>query len=121
MAGLAARALGGLTGCLLLLLPSPVQAVGAAAPYTAAWQSQSEIQSLPVSGAAWGKLSSDATGSWPAPQISDQDNQHSTYVFAGALYYARTSDTAIRTNVATGSWRRARPRTAVGCSPWRET
>ncbi|HEX2103606.1 MAG TPA: fibronectin type III domain-containing protein [Solirubrobacteraceae bacterium] len=102
MAGLATRALGGLTGCLLLLLPSPAHAADAAAPYTAAWQSQSEIQSLPVTGAAWSKLSSDATGTWPAPQISDQDNQHSTYVFAGALYYARTGDSAIRTKVRNG-------------------
>src|SRR3954471_7323899 len=70
-----------------------------AAPTTGMLLTQSQIDALPASGTAFNSIASKAKGSWPAPKISDQENQNDTYALAGALYYAKTGDKAIRTKV----------------------
>jgi len=90
--------------CLLLVLvmllaPDPAGAAVAAQPRTGMFLTQPEITALPTTGTAWTKLSGDARAVWPVPNIGDQNNQNGTYAYAGALYYARTGDPAMRTKV----------------------
>lgn len=61
------------------------------------WMSQQEIMQLPMSGPAWDNLKSKANGSWGTANLKDLNSQHDVYTLAGALYYARTNDTNIRT------------------------
>jgi chitodextrinase len=84
---------------VLLLGAPPATAGDAVAPQTGMWETQAEVTSLPTTGSAWNKVAADARATWPAANISDQDNQHGTYALAGALYYARTADAAMRTKV----------------------
>jgi hypothetical protein len=69
------------------------------APTTGMWITRAEIMSRPMSGAAWSRVAGDAQSSWPKPKISNQDNQGDVYALAGALYYARTGDSAMRQKV----------------------
>lgn len=64
------------------------------------WLSAAEIQQLPMSGTAWDNLKSKANGSWGSANLKDLNSNHDTYTLAGALYYARTGDSAMRTKVA---------------------
>jgi hypothetical protein len=70
-----------------------------ARPTTGMLLNQTEINALPASGPAFSAIASNARASWPAPRISDQDNKNDTYALAGALYYAKTGDAAMRTKV----------------------
>lgn len=51
-----------------------------------------DIASLPTSGAAWDAMLAKAKGSWPAPNLTDQNSQHGAHVLAAALVAARTKD-----------------------------
>lgn len=64
------------------------------------WLSTEEIKALPMSGAAWDNVKSKALGSWGSANLQDLNSNHDVYTLAGALYYARTGDTATRTKVA---------------------
>ena len=64
------------------------------------WVSRSEVQALPMTGAAWDNLKSKALGSWGSANLKDLNSQHDVLTLAGALYYARTGDTTIRTKTA---------------------
>jgi hypothetical protein len=77
------------------LLPAAAQA----APTTGMMLTQSEIQALPASGSAWRALASRATRTWPAPKLADQNSAGDVDALAGALYYAKTGDTAVRAKV----------------------
>jgi hypothetical protein len=63
------------------------------------WISSTEIMNLPTSGAAWDKMRTTAYGSWGTADLKNQDNKHAIYTLAGALVYARTGDTALRSKV----------------------
>ncbi len=63
------------------------------------WISSSELMSLPTSGTAWDKMRTTAYGSWGTVDLKNQDNKHAIYTLAGALVYARTGDTALRSKV----------------------
>lgn len=72
-----------------------------AAPTTGMLLTQAQIDALPASGPAWDAIATRAKATWPAPLISDQNNQNDVYALAGALYYAKTGDTAMRAKVRT--------------------
>jgi hypothetical protein len=63
------------------------------------WIPQSQLMSLPTSGAAWDRVRNAAYGSWGTPDLKNQDNKHAIYTLAGALVFARTGDTALRSKV----------------------
>ncbi len=63
------------------------------------WISSSELMSLPTSGASWDKIRSAAYGSWGTADLKNQNNKHAIYTLAGALVYARTGDTTLRSKV----------------------
>jgi len=65
------------------------------------WISQAEIANLPMSGRAWDNLKAKAVGSWGTANLKDLNSNHDVLTLAGALYYARTHDSAMRTKVAT--------------------
>lgn len=62
--------------------------------------SPAEVRALPMSGPGWEALKSAALGSWGSPNLSDLNAKHDVYTLAGALYYARTGDGAIRAKTA---------------------
>lgn len=62
--------------------------------------STEDIQKLPTTGAAWENVKSKAQSSWGSPNIKDGNSTHDVLTLAGALYYARTGDTAMRKKVA---------------------
>ena len=62
--------------------------------------SSSSIAAIPMSGSGWSALSSAASGSWGSPKLADLNSNHDQYTLAGALYYARTGDSAMRAKVA---------------------
>src|SRR5215204_1761324 len=61
--------------------------------------SSAEIRALPTSGTAWNNMRTAAYGSWGTADLKSQDNKHAIYTLAGALTYARTGDTALRSKV----------------------
>lgn len=61
-----------------------------------------ELMAKPTSGAAWDRLKSAANSSWGSPNIDDINNPHDVLVLAGALYAARTGDSAMRTKTISG-------------------
>jgi hypothetical protein len=63
------------------------------------WIPSSELMSLPTSGTSWDKIRSAAYGSWGIADLKDHMNKHAIYTLAGALVYARTGDTALRSKV----------------------
>jgi len=65
------------------------------------WLSAAEIANLPMTGAAWDNVKSKALGSWGTANLKDLNSNHDVYTLAGALYYARTHDSAMRSKVAT--------------------
>ncbi len=64
------------------------------------WISTAEVQALPMSGSAWDNLKAKALGSWGTANLKDLNSNHDVLTLAGALYYARTGDAAMRTKVA---------------------
>lgn len=70
-----------------------------ASPTTGMWLSSGEVMKRPMAGPAWNSLAADARSSWPKPKISNQMNQGDAFALAGALYYARTGDAAMRAKV----------------------
>lgn len=64
------------------------------------WVSSTRLAQLPTTGAAWDAVRSEAYGSWGTADISNQDMTHDTSTLAGALVYARTGDSSLRTKVA---------------------
>jgi hypothetical protein len=66
------------------------------------WITSNEINALPTSGAAWDRVKNAAYGSWGAADLTNQDNKHDLSVLAGALVYARTGDSALRSKVRDG-------------------
>jgi hypothetical protein len=65
------------------------------------WIARERLLTLPTSGTSWERLVDDATGSWGAADISDQNSNHDVYTLAGALYAVRMNDTAMRSKVIT--------------------
>lgn len=63
------------------------------------WIPTTQLMSLPTSGSAWDRVRNAAYGSWGTPDLKNQDNKHAIYTLAGALVYARTGDTALRSKV----------------------
>ncbi len=63
------------------------------------WISSSRLMSLPTSGTSWDKIRTAAYGSWGTADLKDQNNKHAINTLAGALVYARTGDTALRSKV----------------------
>jgi hypothetical protein len=51
-----------------------------------------DLAKLPTTGAAWDAMLAKAKGSWPSPNLTDQNSQHAAHVLAGALVAARTKD-----------------------------
>jgi hypothetical protein len=84
---------------IAMLATCMMPAAAQAAPTRGIMLKQSEIRALPSSGSAWRAVASHAKGSWPAPDISDQDSANDVDALAGALYYAKTGDTAVRAKV----------------------
>jgi hypothetical protein len=68
-------------------------------PYKSIWLSQAEILPLPMSGTAWTSVKSVADSNWGSPQLTSNVNRHGSKVYAGALVYARTGDSAYREKV----------------------
>ena len=66
------------------------------------WIGPDEVRALPMSGAAWDQLAAAATGSWGSADVSNQDNDHDVYTFAGALVAVRTDDNAMRDSGSCG-------------------
>lgn len=64
------------------------------------WMSRAEVQALPMTGTAWDNVKSKALGSWGSANLKDLNSTHDVLTLAGALYYARTNDSAMRTKVA---------------------
>ncbi len=87
-------------GIISLVLMTSVAQAATWNPYRGIWLTRAELDSLPMSGSAWTHVVSVANSSWGSPDISDQDSKHDTNVLAGALYSARTGDTAMRTKTA---------------------
>jgi hypothetical protein len=77
------------------VLPAAAQA----APTKGIMLNQAEISALPAYGPAWDALVKRAKSTWPAPNIADQNSMTDVYTLAGALYYAKTGDAAMRTKV----------------------
>ena len=63
------------------------------------WITRSELMNLPTSGTAWDNMKTIAYGGWGIADLKDQSNKHAIYTLAGALVYARTDDTALRSRV----------------------
>lgn len=63
------------------------------------WISPGEIMRLPTSGSAWDKMRSVAYGKWGTADLTNQDNKHAINTLAGALVYARTGDSTLRSKV----------------------
>jgi hypothetical protein len=63
------------------------------------WLDEAEVLALPTSGPAWQELAAKAQGSWGSPDITTHTNRHDVLTYAGALYAARTGDTAMRNRV----------------------
>jgi len=57
------------------------------------WTSKEEIYKLPVTGASWDKLVSEAQSNTNDPDLSNQDDKTDTNTVAKALVYARTGNT----------------------------
>src|ERR671923_400284 len=49
------------------------------------WITTAEIMTLPTSGTAWDKMRTAAYGSWPAPDLKNQDNRQDISLLAGAF------------------------------------
>ena len=87
---------------LVVLVAAPLIAScgGNVRPVSAAiWMTRSEIQALPMSGAAWNSLKAKADMDPGTPNLSDQDQHNDVYVLAKALVYARTGIESYRTEV----------------------
>lgn len=76
-----------------------VQPTTAAPPGSGMWISPAELMNLPTSGTAWNNLRTTAYASWGTADLKNQDNKHAIYTLAGALVYARTGDSALRSKV----------------------
>jgi hypothetical protein len=63
------------------------------------WQPRGAA-TLPTSGAAYAHALAVAKASWPAPKLSDMNNQTDSYVCTGAIVAARTGDAALKSKVA---------------------
>jgi hypothetical protein len=63
------------------------------------WISAAELQQLPMSGAAWDRLKSEADKPTGTPNISNQDDDTNVRVLAKALVYARTGIQSYRDDV----------------------
>ena len=85
-------AIGAVLSTLLVALPSTAAA-------GSIWISPNTLDQLPTSGSAWNALVDDARGSWGSADVSDQDSDHDTYTYAGALVAARTGDAGLRDKV----------------------
>lgn len=69
---------------------------GAINPYRSLWLTQAELESLPMSGAAWNAVVDEAEGRFDRPDIADNSSDHDTQTFAAALVAARTGDSSMR-------------------------
>jgi hypothetical protein len=58
--------------------------------------SEAEVKARPMSGDGWDTLKAFATRTWHAPDLSDLNGQGDSEVLAGALYYVRTGDAAMK-------------------------
>jgi hypothetical protein len=65
----------------------------------AVWKPQADIAALPTSGSAYNAAVSVANASWPAPNISDQDNKTDSYVCTAAIVAQRTGNDALKQKV----------------------
>jgi hypothetical protein len=81
------------------LLSGAVLPAAAPAATTGMMLTRSEVTAPPAAGAAWTALASRAKSAWPAPKIADQDSANDVDALAGAFYYAKTGDAAMRTKV----------------------
>jgi hypothetical protein len=81
------------------LLTAAVLPAAAQAATTGMVLSRSETSGPPASGAAWTALAARAKSTWPAPNIADQDSVNDVDALAGAMYYGKTHDAAMRAKV----------------------
>lgn len=75
---------------------------GAMAPLPSSsgiWISPAEIAILPTSGSAWNNVLSEANSDCGRVELSDQAQRTNTCIMAKALVFARTRETAYRTDV----------------------
>src|SRR3972149_6063391 len=63
------------------------------------WISSQELQNLPVTGAAWDKLKSEADKPSGIPNLSDQNDSANVRTMAKALVYARLGEESYRNAV----------------------
>jgi PKD repeat protein len=63
------------------------------------WTSARELETEPMSGAAWNNVISEANTSTGQPDVSNQDDNTDVRVMAKALVYARTGQETYRTQV----------------------
>ncbi len=70
------------------------------APAGGLWVDRAILQQLPVEGAAWQNVRSQATAPCGQPNLSDQNSLANTCVMAKALVAARTDDRGLRREVA---------------------
>jgi hypothetical protein len=61
-----------------------------------------DLASLPTSGAAWDAMAAKAKGSWPSPNLTDQNSQHAAHVLAAALVAGRTGDASLKAKAQSG-------------------
>ncbi len=77
--------------------PTPPEEPGV--PTTGIWTSREELASIPMSGAAWTRLKSEADASAGSPDVSNQDDPVNVRIMAKALVYARTGQASYRDQV----------------------
>lgn len=82
-----------ITFLFALSLPAQAQSSSLA---VGMWLSQSELDGLPTSGAAWNALLAAANTSAGTPDLSNQDSNNDVYVLAKALVYSKTGETKYR-------------------------
>ncbi|OGO16239.1 MAG: hypothetical protein A2Z14_13720 [Chloroflexi bacterium RBG_16_48_8] len=79
--------------------PGPTVPPPTPSPGGGIWISREEVAALPMSGAAWDNVKSEADSSAGVPDLSNQDQRNNVTVMAKALVFARTGDEKYRAEV----------------------
>jgi hypothetical protein len=61
-----------------------------------------DLATRPSSGTAWSSMEAKARGSFPSPDLDNQDSQHAAHVLAAALVGVRLGDTAMTNKAKAG-------------------
>lgn len=80
------------------LTPTPTPSVSG----QGIWLSSEEIMSLPMSGAGWSHVLSEAESNWGSANLGDNDSNHDVKTLAGALVAVRKNDEYMRNKTIQG-------------------